>query len=176
MFFFLFGSVTLGFFSGILRGFIMIMIFYLSMILASLYFTALGNAVEARYPAMMPEIASLISFLWLLAVSFVLLSLAGMLIFRCLYIPKRFQHIDRLGGMVLGFLLALFVMVTLSFLLWNITIFQKTADLPLLQWISKSTQHSFLVTYIVRSLPFNMAQTLAPILPGGAEMLFITTP
>jgi membrane protein required for colicin V production len=175
--FFLFGAVTLGFFGGLIRGIVVVIMFYLSMVLASLYFTSLGMVVETRYPTMSPEIARLTSFLWLLFMSFVLLTIAGVVIFRHIRLPKRFRHIDRIGGVVVGLLLALFVSITFSVVLWNMMILKggNTSDFPLIRWFGKSVEHSFIVQYIANSISANMSQALAPFLPGGAEVLFMTT-
>ncbi len=173
---FLFGAVTLGFFGGTIRVTVVIIMFYLSALLASLYFTSLGFVFETRY-MLDSEIARFLSFGLVLLISFVFLAGAGLYTFRHTHLPKKIQNVDRMLGVLLGFILAILVISMFSILLWNLMFEKggKTLEHGFMQWLAGSVERSFLVQYIALNTLPDVYYLVDPLLPDSIELIFITT-
>ncbi|MCP6768683.1 CvpA family protein, partial [Klebsiella pneumoniae] len=90
--------------------------FYVSLVLASLYFQAVGNFFRVRFNSSQ-EVGQITAFATVLLISFLLLTLAGLYTFRYLKVPPSLDFIDKIIGTLLGLLLGALFMGLLAILL-----------------------------------------------------------
>lgn len=183
----LFGAVTLGFFRGIIPVVVLMVMFYLSNVLASLYFPALGLFVEQRYGTP-PDIARYTSFFIVLVISFATLSTGGLYTFRYAKMPRRLEQFDRVAGVLLSLALTFIMTTIFAFLLWNISVttlhsngqqepnMQETlepkAQSTMVTNIAERANQSFIVQYFSVNVLSGVRQLIVPILPEGATLIF----
>jgi uncharacterized membrane protein required for colicin V production len=168
-----FAILAAGFFQGMIRLLILIAAFYLAIVLASLYFAPLGEFFVRQFQTQR-YVGQYVAFTLVLAISFVLLSLAGLYTFRYAKLPGSLEYLDRIVGTLLGMLLGGLVVGVVADLLWNLMIMRggRNIDLPIFRMIGSSVAQSFVVQYfanVVLPLAFNY---LDPILPEGANLIF----
>jgi uncharacterized membrane protein required for colicin V production len=170
------GLLVTGFFQGMIRLMVMLVAFYLSLVLASLYYAPLGEFFvrsmdTARY------VGQYVAFFLVLTVGFVLLTLAGLYTFRYAKLPGGLEYLDRIVGAVLGMLLGVFVVGILGSLLWNLMVVRggRDIDLPIFQAFGNAVATSSIERYFSRVLMPFVYSYLDPFLPEGADLLFQVT-
>lgn len=169
----LLGIMALGFFQGVIRLGVLLLAFYLSVVLASLYFPVLGSFIYNRFGGQRVA-ADYVGFFIVLLLAFSSLAAAGLYTFRYVEVTGRFQYLDRLGGVFLGLILSALVIGMLSVLLWNLMITHGgiNVELPLFKMIGGSVQNSFLLRYFGEYILPQTYDIVSPILPSGARIIF----
>jgi membrane protein required for colicin V production len=167
------GILALGFFQGMIRMGVLILAYYLSVVLASLYFPMLGNFFYRQIGGQ--RFASeYIAFFVIMLVGFGLLALAGLYTFRYAHLPGKLQYVDNVGGVLLSLILAALVVGVLSVLLWNLLITNngEDIDLPLFRMLGNGVRNSFLLSYFATYILPEAYNIVEPILPAGAQVIF----
>lgn len=169
------GLLALGFFQGMIRLAVLILAFYLSVVLASLYFPSVGDFIHTHFDSN-GEIfaAQYIGFFIVLLISFGLLAAAGLYTFRYAHLPGKLQYLDRIIGVLLGIVLAALVIGILAVILWTLMIEKGgiNIDLPLFRAIGNSVSSSFLLRYFADYILPQVYINVRPILPDGARVIF----
>ena len=168
-----FGMLAVGFFQGMVRLLVIIVAFYLSMVLASLYYPSLGEFLVRRLGAER-FVGQYVAFVLVLFFSSLLLTLAGLYTFRYFHMPGGLEYLDRIGGAVLGLVFGALLIGILATLLWNLMIIRggRSIDLPLMRGLGNMIVNSFVLRYfadVVLPLAYG---TLDQVLPEGADLLF----
>ncbi|NJN68299.1 MAG: CvpA family protein [Chloroflexaceae bacterium] len=166
------GLPVIGFFQGIVRLMVVFVMFYLSVVLASLYFTSLGNLVDDRFSTDL-VIGQFVSFVLVMGVSFVLLSAAGLYIFRHTKIPARWQSLDRSGGLLIGLILAFLAICLSAALLWNMALASEEYDIGTapVAWIPATVEESASLGILARYLLPATYRFVGPSLPDSADII-----
>lgn len=170
------GLPVLGFFQGMVRCMVLLVMFYISVVLASLYFTSVGKLFEAQF-RMDIIISQYAAFALVMVVGFALLAAAGLYIFRHTHLPPRLHHVDRISGMGLGFVLALFLLAICAALLWNLLVVRGggEVDIAVMQWFGSSVKNSSFLNLLADHFLRHVYTLIGPILPEGAEVLLEVT-
>lgn len=163
------GFLFLGFSQGMIRLAIMIVAFYLSLVLASLYFRALGGFFVDRFDSGQ-NFADFSGFIIVLLVGFGILTAAGLYTFRYVKMPGQLQYVDRIVGVFLGLMLAVMMMGIFALVLSQIR--WLDIDFPLAQWFDRSVRSSILLQMFRDYLLPSLYVYLSPILPASSEMIF----
>lgn len=169
-----FGMLAAGFFQGMIRLLVLIVALYLALVLSSLYYAALGEFFVRNFDAER-FVGQYMAFFLVLFFAFVLLSAAGLYTFRYAKLPGSLQYLDRIIGTVLGMFLGALVIGIFATLLWNLMILRggRNIELPLFRSLGDSIASSTLVRYfssVILPLTYNRVD---PILPEGADLLFM---
>jgi membrane protein required for colicin V production len=170
----LLGGLALGFFQGTVKLLVTIIAFYVSIVLASLYFQAVGNFFRVRFDSSQ-EVGQITAFATVLLVSFLLLTLAGLYTFRYLKVPPSLDFIDKIIGTLLGLILAALFMGLLAILLKNLFVFRSPATeagLPIVISFQGGVRSSTLVKFFGERLFPLLYSTIRPILPAEADYIF----
>jgi uncharacterized membrane protein required for colicin V production len=167
------GMLIAGFFQGMIRLLVVIAAFYLATVLASLYYAPLGEFFVRQFETQR-FVGQYVAFVLVHAISFTLLTIAGLYTFRYAKLPGSLEYLDRIVGALLGMLLGGLIVGVSADLLWNMMIVRggRNIDLPIFRMIGDSVARSFVVQYfanVVLPLAFNY---LSPILPEGANLIF----
>lgn len=167
-------SLAVGFFQGMIRLAVLLVALYLSMVLASLYYTALGEFLVSTFQSQR-FVGQYVGFALVLFFGFLLLAAAGLYTFRYAKLPGGLEYLDRIGGVLLGMLLGVFFIGTFAALLYNLMIARGGAslDFPFMRALGRSVSNSFLLHYFAGDLLTAVYGILAPVLPEGARLLFI---
>ncbi|MCU0493636.1 MAG: CvpA family protein [Chloroflexaceae bacterium] len=166
--------VGVGFFQGMVKLMVLVVAFYLSMVLSSLYFSTVGSFMVRNFRAER-FVGEYIGFFLVLMLSFILLTLAGLYTFRYVTLPGRLQYLDRIGGMLIGTFLGAFMLGIFGVLLWNLMIVRggQNIDLPLFRMLGRGVGSSGLLSYFANVILPQVYGLLNPILPGEADILFL---
>ena len=170
----LLGGLALGFFQGTLKLLITIIAFYVSIVLASLYFQAVGNFFRVRFHTS-AEVGQVTAFATVLLLSFFLLTLAGLYTFRYFRVPKSLDFFDKILGTLLGLFLAALFMGMLSILLKDLFVYRSpasAASLPFMISLQSGIRSSTMVSFFGNNILPMLYGFLRPILPGEAELIF----
>ena len=170
----LLGGLALGFFQGTIKLLVTIIAFYISLVLASLYFQALGNFFRIRFQSSQ-EVGQITAFATVMLVSFLLLTLAGLYTFRYLKVPPSLDFVDKIIGTLLGLILAALFMGLLAILLKNLFVFRSPASeasLPFVIAFQSGVRNSVLVGFFGDRLFPLLYSTVRPILPAEADYIF----
>lgn len=168
------GMLALGFFQGMIRLIVLLVAFYLSIVLASLYFPALATVFQTRFGS--PRyVGEYVGFALILMIGFILLTIAGLYTFRYAKMPGRLQYVDRFVGVLLGVVLGTLFMGIFAVLLWNMMVLRGgcTIDFPIMRALCGSVRTSFLLQYFANSLLPETYALVSPILPPGARLIFV---
>ncbi len=174
-FIFLFiGALALGFFQGMIRQIILIVVFYVSVLLASIYFSAIASFLQQRFSTNRTT-AEYVGFAIVLTVSFIFLTAAGFYTFRYAEMPGQLLYLDRIVGLLLSAILGGLLIGILSILLWDIMIVAggQNTDLPFARFLGRSVRTSFLLRYFAEVILPQTYHLIAPILPAEAERIFL---
>lgn len=168
-----FGMLALGFFQGMVRILVLMVAFYLALVLASLYFPALGEFLVRSFGTQR-FVAQYIAFAMVLLIGFLILALAGLYTFRYFRMPGGLQFLDHMVGTVLGLVFGAMIVGILASLLYNLMIVRggRNIDLPVMATFGNAIASSFVMNYfgnVVLPLTYTF---LDPILPEGADLLF----
>jgi len=168
-----FGTLAVGFFQGALRLLVLMVGFYLALVLASLYYPALGEFIVRNFGAER-FVGQYLAFFLVLFFGFALLAVAGLYTFRYVRAPGGLEYLDRVVGTLLGMVFGALVVGVVSSLLWNLMILRggRNIDLPLFSALGASIANSFVLQYFSNQVLPLVYSFLDPILPDGANMLF----
>lgn len=167
-------ALAAGFFQGMIRLFVLLVAFYLSVVLASLYFPALATVFQTRFGT--PRyVGEYVGFMLILMVGFILLTVAGLYTFRYAHLPGQLQYVDRVIGVLLGVVLGALFIGIFAVLLWNLMILRGgcTIDFPIMRMLCGGVSRSFLLQYFSRELLPATYDLIRPILPAGARIIFV---
>lgn len=169
----LFAIVATGFFKGMIRIGVLIVAFYLSVVLSSLYYPQVGYFFFSNFGGT-ARAGNYIGFFILLAVSFSLLSTAGLYTFRYADLPGKLKILDHAVGSLLSLILAALVLGMLAVLLWNlmVTAGGKNVDIPLFQLIGSQVETSVVLRYFAVYILPRSYTFVDPVLPNGASLIF----
>ena len=167
-------SLTIGFFQGMIRLAVLLVALYLSMVLASLYYTAMGEWLIRGFGAQR-FVANYVGFALVLFFGFLLLAAAGLYTFRYARMPGGMIYLDHVGGVLLGMLLGVFFIGTFAALLFNLMIIRggSTIDFPFMRSLGNTVADSVLLHYFSTQLLPMIYATLDPVLPEGARLIFL---
>jgi membrane protein required for colicin V production len=167
-------SVAVGFFQGMIRLAVLLCALYLSLVLASLYYTAVGDWLGRNFGAQR-YVGHYVGFALVLFFGFLMLAAAGIYTFRYAHMPGGLQYLDRICGVVLGMLLGVFFIGTFAALLFNLMIVRggSAIDFPLMRALGGSVANSTLLNYFATSLLPMVYTFLDPVLPDGARLIFL---
>jgi membrane protein required for colicin V production len=168
-----FGMLIVGFFQGMVRIIVLILAFYLALVLASLYYPALGEFFVRNFDAQR-FVGQYVAFFLVLMLSFILLALAGIYTFRYFRMPGSLEYLDRIGGTLLGLVFGSMVIGILAVLLYNLMVVRggRNIDLPLFRAFGNAIANSFVMGYFANEILPLTYNFLDPILPEGANFLF----
>lgn len=168
-----FGTLAVGFFQGMVRILVVIIAFYLSLVLASLYYPTLGEFLVRSFRAER-FVGQYVAFALVLFVSFLLLTLAGLYTFRYFRMPGGLEYLDRIGGTVLGMIFGAMLIGITASLLYNLMVVRggRNIDLPLMRMFGNAIAGSFVMNYFSNEILPLTYSFLDPILPEGADLLF----
>jgi uncharacterized membrane protein required for colicin V production len=169
-----FSMLAVGFFQGMVRLLVIIVAFYLALVLASLYYPSLGEILVRNLGAER-FVGQYVAFALVLFFAALLLTIAGIYTFRYFRMPGGLEYLDRIGGAVLGLVFGALLIGIFATLLWNLMIVRggRSIDFPLMRALGNSIASSFVLRYfadIVLPLAYG---ALDPILPEGADLLFL---
>jgi uncharacterized membrane protein required for colicin V production len=167
-------SIAVGFFQGMIRLFVLLVALYLSLVLASLYYTAVGEWLVRSFGTQR-YVGQYVGFTLVLFIGFLLLAAAGVYTFRYARLPGGLEYLDRIGGVVLGMALGVFFIGTFAAVLYNLMIVRggSTIDFPLMRSLGSAVGSSFLVRYFSTELLPLVYAILDPVLPDGARLIFL---
>jgi uncharacterized membrane protein required for colicin V production len=170
----LLGGLALGFFQGTVKLLIAIISFYVSIVLASLYFQAVGNFFRVRFRTS-ADVGQITAFGVVLLVSFLLLTVAGLYTFRYLRVPKSLDFIDKILGTLLGLFMAGLFLGMFAVLLRDLFIFRSPAteaSLPIVILFQNGVRTSSMVSFFGNNILPLLYGLMRPILPAEAEIIF----
>jgi membrane protein required for colicin V production len=167
------GSLALGFFQGMIRLVVLIVALYLSLVLASLYYTAVGEWLVVHFNAQR-YVGQYMGFAIVLFVGFLLLAAAGVYTFRYASLPGGLEYVDRVIGLFLGMLLGAFFLGTFAVLLYNLMIVRggSTIDFPIMRALGSGVANSFMLRYFATTVLPLVYSVIDPALPEGANLIF----
>lgn len=168
----LFGGLLVGFSQGMVRAAIMIVAFYLSVVLASLYFPLVGVWVQGTFGSP-PLVAQYLGFIIVVLIAFAALTFAGVYTLRYVEIGGRFALLDKLIGAFLGLILATLIGGFLAMLLWNLMVIRdgRNFNLPLFQWLGGQVFSSVLIGLFANNILPVAYEFARPLLPASAQIL-----
>jgi membrane protein required for colicin V production len=170
----LLGGLALGFFQGTIKLLVTIVAFYVSIVLASLYFQAVGNFFRVRFESSQ-EVGQITAFATVLLISFLLLTVAGLYTFRYWKVPPSLDFFDKIIGTLLGLLLGALFMGLLAILLKDLFVYRSPATeagLPVVIAFQNGVRSSALVTFFGDRLFPLLYNMIRPILPAQADYIF----
>lgn len=169
------GGLAVGFFQGTIKLLISIVAFYISIILASLYFQSLGRFFRERFNTT-TDVAQLVAFGILLMIGFLLLTAAGLYTFRYAKVPASLDFVDRIVGTLFGLVLGALFLGMLAILLEQLFVFRDTAGaitFPIVRAFQGGVRGSFLVQFFANNILPLIYSTVRPILPRETEFIFL---
>lgn len=172
--FLLVAGLALGFFQGTVKLLIAIIAFYVGIVLASLYFQSVGNFFRLRFNSS-AEVGQITAFATVLAVSFLLLTAAGLYTFRYFKMPSGLDFFDKILGTMLGLFMAGLFMGMLAVLLKDLFVFRdpaRSASLPVIIAFQNGVRSSTLVNFFGNNILPLLYSVLRPILPHEADLIF----
>jgi uncharacterized membrane protein required for colicin V production len=167
-------SLAVGFFQGMIRLAVLLVAMYLSLVLASLYYAAVGQWLVTTFQTQ-PYIGKYVGFVIVFFFGFLLLAVAGLYTFRYAHMPGGLRYLDHIGGVLLGMLLGAFFIGTFAAVLYNLMVARnaRAIDFPLMGWLGDGVNNSFLVRYFAGNLLTMVYTILDPVLPDGAKLIFV---
>jgi membrane protein required for colicin V production len=166
--------VLVGFFQGMIRLIVAIVAFYLSLVLASLYYPVVGDFIVRRLGSQR-FVGEYVGFAMVLFIAFVILLAAGVYTFRYAKLPGQLQYLDRIVGTVLGVALGALIIGISSILLYNLMVYRGgcRVDFPVMRMLCSATRGSFLIGYFGNTIISQAYAALDPVLPDGARLIFL---
>lgn len=168
-----FGLLAAGFFQGMVRIFVLMVAFYLALVLASLYYPALGEFLVRNFGTQR-FVGQYVAFAMVLLIGFLTLAVAGLYTFRYFQMPGGLQYLDYIGGTLLGLVFGALIVGILASLLYNLMIVRggRNIDLPVFGMFGNAVASSFVMNYFGNTVLPITYTFLDPILPEGADLLF----
>lgn len=168
------GGLALGFFQGTIKLIIAIISFYVSIILASLYFQVSGVFFRQQFNLTM-EVGSIIAFGVILLISFLLLMTAGLYTFRYAKMPPSLDFFDRIVGTLFGLVMICLFLGILALILKDLFIYRdvaSTVTFPIMHSIQSGVRTSIMVQFFSTSILPLIYTTIRPVLPSQSELIF----
>lgn len=166
--------LALGFFQGTIKLLVAIISFYISIILASLYFQYVGGFLRQRLHTS-PAMAQIVGFALILFLIFILLMLAGFYTFRYAKLPASLDFIDRIIGTLLGLVMGGLMLGMLALILDILLIQGNPASeitFPIMNTIQSAARTSIMIDYFkIQVLPM-ILNLVRPFLPAEAFRMF----
>jgi uncharacterized membrane protein required for colicin V production len=170
----LLSGLALGFFQGTVKLLVAIVAFYVSIVLASLYFQAVGNFYRQKFNSSQ-DVGQITAFATVLLLSFLLLTLAGLYTFRYLKAPASLDFFDKILGTLLGLLMAGLLMGMFAVLLKDLFVYRSPASeasLPFMISLQSGVRTSTLVSFFGDNILPLIYRSARPVLPAEAEIIF----
>lgn len=169
-----FGMLAAGFFQGMIKLLVMLVAIYLAVVLASLYYAPLGEFFVRSFETQR-YVGQYVAFFLVMGVAFVLLTIAGLYTFRYAKLPGGLQYLDRIVGTLLGMFMGVILIGIFGSLLYNLMILRggRNIELPLFNILGNSVARSTLLRYFTTVLLPTAYNSIDPILPEGADLLFL---
>lgn len=173
--FLLVGILIISFFQGVIRMTILLVSFYLSIVLASLWFRPFGAFLKKSFHSTI-YVGQYVAFALILLVGLAAISAAGLYTFRYAKVPGRFLMVDHIIGVLMGLVLAGLVLGIFAVLLWNLMVERGgcSIDFPVVKWLCRSIRNSFLLGYFARHILTKTYSIADPVLPDDVRILFVT--
>jgi membrane protein required for colicin V production len=168
------GGLALGFFQGTIKLVITIIAFYVSIVLASLYFQILGSFFRVRFGTTL-EIGQITAFGFILLLGFILLTIAGLYTFRYAQMPPSLDFVDRIVGTLLGLVLGGLVLGILASILESLFILRNpaaTITWPIMRAFQGSVRGSLLVDLFADNILPLIYVSVRPLLPAESDLIF----
>lgn len=157
-----------GFFQGTIKLVIALLTFYVSVVLASLYFKFLATFFNTG-----PVVAEAISFFIILAISFALLLAMALYTFRYVRFPGRLEYLDRIIGVGFGVILGVIVASIVAMVLHYMFISHSAGnEYPITRALQNSTRSSTLLRLLIYNILPRMFALVSPFLPDAAIPFF----
>jgi membrane protein required for colicin V production len=169
------GGLALGFFQGTIRLAIAIISFYISIILASLYFQSLGRFFRERFGTTF-DVAQIVAFGIILLVAFLLITTASLYTFRYAKMPASLDFVDKIIGTLLGLVLGALFLGMLAIILEQLFVFRDTArdiTFPIVRAFQDGVRGSVLVQFFANNILPLIYATVKPVLPRETEIIFL---
>lgn len=168
----------LGLLQGTVRQSLLIAAFYLSLLIAGVFFPIFGAFIEKAFGGLR-FMADYTSFALLFGISFALLAGAVWYAFDGMEVAQHWQLADHIGGLCSGVVLGVLLVGFTTVFTWNLSL-QITAagDLvtsPLAGLITSGVHGSFLVQHFGENIMPQTYGVIAPLLPGESRVLFAAT-
>ena len=158
-----------GFFQGTVKLVIALVTFYMSVVLASLYFKLMATYFSNTSPV----VAEAVSFFIILALCFIILLAMSLYTFRYVRFPGRLEYLDRiLGvgfGVILGVVAASIIAVVLQFMFIT---HNAGNEYPITRALQRSTQNSQILQLLLSNIMPRLLTILSPFLPDAALPFF----
>jgi uncharacterized membrane protein required for colicin V production len=170
----LLGGLALGFFQGTVKLLVAIIAFYVGLVLASLYFQSVGNFYRLHFNSS-AEVGQITAFATVLAISFLLLTVAGLYTFRYFKMPTSLDFLDKILGTLLGLGMAALFMGVFAILLKDLFVFRSpasSASLPVIIAFQASVRSSTLVGFFGDNILPLIYSSIRPVLPSAADLIF----
>jgi uncharacterized membrane protein required for colicin V production len=166
--------LALGFAQGIIKLLVAFVAFYVSLILASLYFQILGQFFRSRLRTNL-EVSQIVAFTIILLVGFLLLTLAGLYTFRYAKLPSSLDFVDKIVGTLLGLVLGAFFSGMLAKVLVLLFINRNPAseiDFPIMGILQNGVRESNLIVIFTQQVLPLMFNILRPFIRPEAYFIF----
>ncbi len=174
MLFLLVAALGVGFFNGTIRLVIVLIAFYISIILGSLYFELLGTFFRQRFRSTL-AVGQITAFAVVLLISFIVLTAAGLYTFRYAKVPRAFDFFDRIVGTLVGLVLGGFIIGMFASLLMALFVANNPGALltwPLMRSLQSGVRESFMVRFFADSILPLIYSVVRPLLPNAADIIF----
>lgn len=162
-----------GFFQGMLKVGIAILVFYLTIVLSSLYYRPLALMISKNSTTPF-QVLEMLAFLSLLFVLFFILLAVASYTFRYLKIDGRLQYIDKVIGTFLGLVLGAMIASIFAMMLRYLFTTNAAAvlDYPAMRFLQASTKASALKDIFLNIILPLIYGPISPIMPDSADALF----
>jgi uncharacterized membrane protein required for colicin V production len=170
----LFGFLALGFFQGTIKLLIAIISFYVSIILASLYYSFLAEFFRTRLRTQ-GEGGQIIAYAIILLLGFLLLTVAGIYTFRYAKMPPSLDFVDRVVGTLFGFLLGGLLVGMTAEILHSFFVVRSPASgvsFPIMRSLQTTTRSSFLIVFFMDNVLPLIFTLVRPVLPAETGPIF----
>ncbi|HMO58554.1 MAG TPA: CvpA family protein [Roseiflexaceae bacterium] len=167
-------GLAIGFFQGTIKLLIAIIGFYISIILASLYFQLVGQFFRTQFNTTL-EIGQIVAFVLILAIGFLFLTVAGLYTFRYLRFPPSLDFIDRVLGTLLGLVLGALILGIMASMLEALFVFRNPSAIltfPIMRAFQGAVRESFLVQFFSNNILPLIYYSVRPVLPPAADIIF----
>jgi membrane protein required for colicin V production len=160
-----------GFFQGTVKLVIALFTFYVSVVLASLYFKFMALWFTRRGTSAI--IADALSFFLILFICFVILLGMALYTFRYVRFPGRLEFVDRILGVVVGVVLGVLAASIIAMVLQYAFITHNAGnEYPITRALQRSTQTSTLLQLLIYNILPRLFAIVSPFLPDAAIPFF----
>jgi uncharacterized membrane protein required for colicin V production len=169
-----FGFLALGFFQGTIKILIAIISFYVSIVLASLYYQFVGAFFRQRFRTS-GDGGQIIAYAIILVLAFMLLTVAGIYTFRYAKMPPSLDFIDRIIGTLFGFVLGGLIVGMTAEILYIFFVERSPASgvtFPIMRSLQSTTRASFLIVFFKDNVLPLIFSLVRPVLPAETGPLF----